>query len=155
MLNSLVGPQGLQGEPGADGTSVTVTSVSESTADGGSNVVTFSDGKKLTVKNGSKGSQGEKGETGATGANATINGVNALTLATGSGLSGSQSGNTYTLSLASHNQAASTITAGAFAGQVAANSSAQTPGTSLLRNSKLVSAETNPTVNGEICWTYE
>lgn len=55
----------------------------------------------------------------------------------------------------SHTQAASTITAGTFAGQVVANGSGQTPGTSLLRNSKLVSAETNPTVNGEICWTYE
>ena len=54
----------------------------------------------------------------------------------------------------SHNQAASTITAGTFAGQVVANSSGQTYSTSLLRNSKLVNAETNPTVNGEICWTY-
>lgn len=72
------GDKGETGEKGADGTSVTVTNVSESTADGGSNVVTFSDGKTLTVKNGSKGSQGEKGEqgdkgdkgdTGATGAN--------------------------------------------------------------------------------------
>lgn len=35
-----------------DGTSVTIDSVSESTADGGSNMVTFSDGKTLTVKNG-------------------------------------------------------------------------------------------------------
>lgn len=52
---------------GADGTSVTVSFVSESTADGGSNVVTFSDGKTLTVKNGSKGSQGEKGDKGDTG----------------------------------------------------------------------------------------
>ena len=71
------------GSPGKDGTSVTVKSVSESTADGGSNVVTFSDGKTVTIKNGSKGStgatgakgdkgeqgsQGEKGEKGATGA---------------------------------------------------------------------------------------
>ena len=110
---------------------------------------------------GEKGDKGDKGEPGATGpagaagANATINGVNALTLSAGSGLSGSQSGNTYTMSLASHNQAASTITAGTFAGQVVANSSGQTPGTSLLRNSKLVSADTNPTVNGEINWTYE
>lgn len=55
----------------------------------------------------------------------------------------------------SHKQDASTITAGTFAGQVVANSSGQTPTTSLLRNSSLVSAETNPTVNGEICWTYE
>lgn len=55
----------------------------------------------------------------------------------------------------SHSQAASTISAGTFAGQVVANSSGQTPGTSLLRNSKLVNTETNPTVNGEIVWNYE
>lgn len=35
-----------------------------------------------------------------------------------------------------------------------AGASYQTPDTSLLRNSKLVTADTNPTVNGEICWTY-
>lgn len=51
--------------------------------------------------------------------------------------------------------AASKITAGTFAGQVVAKSDAQAPGTSLLRNSKLVSTSTNPTVNGEICWQYE
>jgi hypothetical protein len=68
------GDTGATGGKGADGTSVTVKSVSESTADGGSNVVTFSDGKTLTVKNGSKGStgskgdKGDKGDTGATGA---------------------------------------------------------------------------------------
>jgi hypothetical protein len=48
---------------GASGTSVTVSSVSESTADGGDNVVTFSDGKSLTVKNGGKGSKGDPGYT--------------------------------------------------------------------------------------------
>ena len=57
--------------------------------------------------------------------------------------------------LNAHNQAASTITAGTFAGQVVANASGQAVGTSLLRNSKLVSTETTPTVNGEICWTYQ
>lgn len=31
----------------------------------------------------------------------------------------------------------------------------QDPGTSLLRNSKIASSETNPSVNGEICWTYK
>ena len=55
----------------------------------------------------------------------------------------------------SHTQAASTITAGTFAGQVVANSSNETPSTMLLRNSKLVPTETTPTVNGEICWLYE
>lgn len=49
---------------GVDGSSVTVSSVSESSADGGTNVVTFSDGKKLNVKNGSKGSPGAKGDKG-------------------------------------------------------------------------------------------
>ena len=71
------GAPGGKGADGQNGTSVTVSSVSETGADGGSNVVTFSDGKTLTVKNGSKGSTGEKGdkgdkgdkgETGATGA---------------------------------------------------------------------------------------
>ena len=52
------------GKDGAPGTSVTVKSVSESTADGGSNVVTFSDGKTLTVKNGSKGNPGTNGTNG-------------------------------------------------------------------------------------------
>lgn len=50
-----------------DGTSVTVKSVSESSADGGSNVVTFSDGKTVTIKNGSKGSTGATGATGPQG----------------------------------------------------------------------------------------
>ena len=58
------GAAGAAGSAGKDGTSVTVSSVSESTADGGSNVVTFSDGKTLTVKNGSKGSAGTNGSNG-------------------------------------------------------------------------------------------
>lgn len=55
----------------------------------------------------------------------------------------------------SHNQAASTITAGTFGGQVVAKSGAQAVGTSLLRNSKIVSADTDPSNNGEINWTYK
>lgn len=67
------GESGKDGVPGKDGTSVTVANVTESTQDGGSNVVTFSDGKTLTVKNGATGAagaagpQGEKGDTGAQG----------------------------------------------------------------------------------------
>lgn len=49
------------------GESVTVTSVSESTEDGGSNVVTFSDGKTLTVKNGRKGNSGGGSGGGSSG----------------------------------------------------------------------------------------
>lgn len=56
------------GTNGESGTSVTISSIVESSKDGGSNVVTFSDGNTLTIKNGNKGSQGEKGDTGEAGA---------------------------------------------------------------------------------------
>lgn len=82
---SVVGPKGDKGDTGATGatgTSVTVKSVSESTADGGSNVVTFSDGKTVTIKNGSKGSTGDKGDKGDTGATG-IQGPKGETGATG------------------------------------------------------------------------
>ena len=55
----------------------------------------------------------------------------------------------------SHTQAANTITAGTFGGAVVAQTSSQTPSTSLLRNSKIVSTATNPSYNGEICWQYQ
>lgn len=55
------------GADGEDGTSVAVKSVSESTADGGSNIVTFSDGKTVTIKNGSKGTKGDNGDKGDKG----------------------------------------------------------------------------------------
>lgn len=46
-------------------------------------------------------------------------------------------------------------TGGTFTGIVkAAGEGYQAPGTSLLRNTKLVSSDTTPTVNGEINWTY-
>ena len=43
---------------------IKISGIAESTQDGGSNIVTFSDGNTLTVKNGSKGSKGDKGEKG-------------------------------------------------------------------------------------------
>ena len=45
-------------------------------------------------------------------------------------------------------------TGGAFTGTAKAGSSYQATGTALLRNTKLVSSDTAPTVNGEINWTY-
>ena len=55
----------------------------------------------------------------------------------------------------SHTQAASTITTGTFVGIVIAGRSLQTPSAYMLRNSKLAASATNPSYNGEICWTYE
>lgn len=66
------GPQGEKGATGAtgpqgpSGTSVTVSKVSESAASGGSNVVTFSDGKTVTIKNGVNGTNGTNGTNGVT-----------------------------------------------------------------------------------------
>ena len=49
---------------GKDGASVSVQSVIESSEDGGSNIVTFSDGKTVIVNNGKTGSRGPAGESG-------------------------------------------------------------------------------------------
>lgn len=54
------------GKAGTNGTSVTITSVTESPASGGENVVEFSDGKKLTIINGSDGRDGIDGDDGRT-----------------------------------------------------------------------------------------
>lgn len=56
-----------------------------------------------------------------------------------------------------HTHLASEITGGTFSERVHANRGAygQSPTDYLVRNSKLATAEENPTVNGEICWTYE
>ena len=68
-----------------------------------------------------------------------------------------------TLIALDHTQSASKISAGTFAGQVVANASGQTPGTKLIRNSKLMAATDFDAVtdwsshitNGEIVWRYE
>ena len=57
------GDKGDTGAKGTDGTSVAIKNISESTADGGNNVVTFSDGQKMIIKNGTKGSKGDDGYT--------------------------------------------------------------------------------------------
>ena len=81
------GATGSAGKDGTNGTSVTVSKVSESTADGGSNVVTFSDGKTVTIKNGSKGSAGSNGKDGTNGTNGkdglSITAINLVQDATG------------------------------------------------------------------------
>lgn len=57
-------PEQMESIKGKDGESVTVTNITESTEDGGINVITFSDGSKVTIRNGSKGDDGEDGKDG-------------------------------------------------------------------------------------------
>lgn len=58
------GKDGVNGKDGKDGTSVTITDIKESSVDGGNNVISFSDGNKLNIKNGSTGSPGTGGGGG-------------------------------------------------------------------------------------------
>ena len=130
-----------------------------------------------TGATGPEGPQGEKGDTGAAGpagadGKTPVKGTDYFTEAdkqeiaqaaadlveVPDGFSGSYNDLTDVppaFTPAAHNQAASTITAGTFAGQVVANSNGQAAASYVVRNSKLASAEESPTVNGEICWKYE
>ena len=96
------GPQGQKGDPGEKGDK-------GDTGEQGIQGIPGEKGEKGDTgapgADGAKGDKGEKGDTGATGAtgpagaNATINGVNALTIAAGDGISASQSGSTLNLSV--------------------------------------------------------
>lgn len=112
-----------------------------------------------TGPQGTKGEKGDKGDPGETGPQGPAGSDASVTV--DSALSDTSTNPVQNKVIKSaldgkaasaHNQAASTITAGTFAGQVAANSAGQTPGSFLLRNSKVSSAEEDPTVNGEIVW---
>ena len=107
------GADGSNGSNGKDGTSVTVKSVSESTADGGSNVVTFSDGKTVTIKNGSKGSAGSNGSNGVSATHSWSG--TTLTVTSASGTSSANlkgdKGDTYTLTNADKQEIAGMVDA--------------------------------------------
>ena len=168
------GPQGEKGDTGETGPQGPQGEKGETGPEGPQGVQGPEGPQGPKGDTGDPGPQGPQGETGPAGADGKtpVKGTDYFTEAdkqeiaraaaelveVPEGFSGSYNDLTDVppaFTPAAHNQAASTITAGTFAGQVVANSSGQTPGTSLLRNSKLVSADTNPTVNGEINWTYE
>ena len=66
------GLTGLTGATGLNGTSVTITNISQNNSAGGTSTVTFSDGKSLSIKNGSNGSNGLTGATGPQGTSASF-----------------------------------------------------------------------------------
>ena len=174
-IPALVGPKGDKGDTGAqgpagadgqDGQAATIQVGATTTGEPGTNATVTNSGTSSAAvfdfvvprgAQGPAGADGAQGPAGPAGPNevgvATATSFNGLLKGNGSTVAQAVAGEDY--ANASHNQAASTITAGMFGGQVVASSSGQTYSTSLLRNSKLVSAETTPTVNGEICWTYE
>lgn len=137
----------IKGPKGDDGVSVSkVEQTATSSADGGDNVitVTLSNGQKatFTVKNGSKGSSGR--------------GVSSMVY--------DSSTNKWTVTYTDNTTATvdgpvipdvssyMSKSGGTFTGAAYANSA--TTATAQLRNTSLVSADTDPTVNGQINWTY-
>ena len=156
VKNGSKGSAGKDGASGSDGVSATHS------WNGTTLTITSASGTSSANLKGEKGDKGDsiKGDTGNPGANATINGVNALTITSGTGITGSQSGNTYTIGLDSHNQAASTITAGTLGGQVVANASAVTStATKQVRNiyagTASMTANSTALATGDIYLQYE
>lgn len=97
-INTALAQAKASGEfDGKDGTSVTVKSVSESTSDGGTNTITFSDGKTIDIKNGSKGSNGSTGSAGKDGTSVTVKNVSESTADGGSNVVTFSDGKTLTV----------------------------------------------------------
>lgn len=172
QLEALRGPQGIQGPPGADG------------APGDTGPEGPQGPKGDPGETGPQGPAGQDGVDGATGpAGRGITGVsyssstNKWTISYSDGSSEQVTGPAIPTQLSelaedsSHRtvtdtevsgwntaktQAAAAMpkTGGTFTGTIKAGGSYQSYSTSLLRNSKLVSTDTTPSVNGEINWTY-
>jgi len=100
------GKDGVDGSPGKDGYTP-VKGVDYFDGEPGADGKDGKDGYTPV-----KGVDYTDGKDGADGKDATINGVNALTLNTGAGLTKSQNGSTLTLGLDAHNHDASNITSG-------------------------------------------
>ncbi len=124
-----------------DGDSVTVTGVLETEESGGENIVTFSDGRELRVRNGRDGT----GTPGAAGRGVRFMAYDGTadkwTVAYTDGTVEELEG-----------PACMSRTGGRFTGAVFAVSGVDAE--AQLRNTALVPTETYPTVNGQINWQY-
>ena len=135
-FKNLKGESGEKGDTGATGPKgdTGATGAKGDTGDTGNGIksvilnadytltINLTDGTSYTTQSirgekGATGDTGPQGETGPSGANATINGVNVLSLVEGTGISVTQDGDKITISVVSHNHAASDISAGTFASE--------------------------------------
>ena len=109
---NIKGPQGTQGQPGIQGPPGQNGSDGADGKDGATFTPSVSSSGELSWTNdkglsnpatvnirGPQGVQGNPGPAGANGADATINGVNALTITTSQGITGTQSGSTYNIGI--------------------------------------------------------
>ena len=172
QLEALRGPQGIQGPPGQDG---------EPGATGPEGPQGPKGDPGETGPQGPAGQDGADGATGPAGRGITgvsySNSTNKWTISYSDGSSEQITGPAIPTQLSelaedtthrtvtdteisgwntAKSQAAAAMpkSGGTFNGTIKAGSSYQSYSTSLLRNSKLVSSDTTPSVNGEINWTY-
>lgn len=129
---------------GRKGDNITVKSFVPSAVDGGTNIIVLSDGTEIHILNGQKGSQGNP---------ATINGVNALKIEGRDGIGVVQNGDTITLH--STGEGSEGVAAVLINRSTKVTESDTNYTTLMARGTSLNSAETTPTVNGAIYWTYE
>lgn len=142
----------LKGDPGATGNGIKSAVLNANYT----LTLTFTDGTSYTTPS----IRGAAGQNGTAGADATINGNKTVTISASSGIKGTQSGTTFALTLDTHNQAASTVTAGTLGGQVVANASAVTStATKQVRNiyagTAAMTANTTALNTGDIYLQYE
>ena len=191
-IPALVGPQGPKGEDGAmtfeelteeqkaslkgeDGVSVLILRVEESNMDGGENVVTFTDGSKLTIKNGRPGADGEDGRSVTIGSIAESledGGENYIyfsdgtILAVKNGKTGAKGdkgdkgdtgapGDNYVLTDTDKSEIAAAVKAGGLTTADIAGAADTNYTVLKARAESLNSADTTPNLNGAIAWTYE
>lgn len=105
---------------------------------------------KILIGNikGPKGDKGDKGEQGVQG----VQGEQGIQGVPGAGYTLTDTDIANVAAEAKATLTASDVRAGTFVGQVKANASGQPASVSLLRNSKIVLTEEDPTVEGETVW---
>lgn len=131
-----------------DGVSVAITGVTETVESGGENIVTFSDGRELRVRNGRNGI-GTPGPAGRGVHFMAYDGTaNKWTVAYTDGTSAELAGPVVP-DMSGYVPGSGGTFTGAVYAMDGVGAEAQ------LRNTALVSAETYPTVNGQINWQYE
>lgn len=100
--------------------------------------------------------EGEEGQLLAIGSNNSVTSVNQITVSTSVSSTSTTTAASSSAVKQAYDKANSAMpkSGGTFTGSIYAGSSYQNYSAYLLRNTRLASSDTTPTVNGQICWTY-
>lgn len=100
--------------------------------------------------------EGEEGQLLAIGSNNSVTSVNQITVSTSVTSTSTTTAASSSAVKSAYDLASDAMpkTGGTFTGTIRAGNSYQSYSTYLLRNTRLVSSDITPAVNGQICWTY-